>query len=393
MAFLLSSQNVFQYLTEQRIWSLTPNPPSQVKPKGGKNFNLLVSFPEGYHFLVKQERHNLEGKTDGEFWHEWAIHEFLKSFPELGFLCPFVSEIIHFDPDRSILVLDYLDDYCDLMDFYHQEQIFPVEIAASVGTMLATIHRATLDRQDYKDFFSQKNWDRVCVDSVPSIFHGLSRVSPEVFGMVRADCLDFFRIYQRDERLGQAIAQLEDAWEPCCLIHNDLRLCNFLLHLDWESIQAEAKPGNPNIIRLIDWEKFTWGDPAFDLGTVIAGYLGIWLDSLIINPEIGIDTALRLAATPLERLRPSLIAFIRAYFESFPALHEHRPNVMAYVMQFAGVVLIQKILVKLDHRSAFGNTEICMLHAAKTLLCDPEKSIPTIFGVTSSELFPVGARP
>jgi Phosphotransferase enzyme family len=392
MAFLLSSQNVFQYLTEQRIWSLQPNPPSQVKPKGGKNFNLLVSFSEGYHFLVKQERHDLEGKTDGEFWHEWAIHEFLNLFPELGFLCSFISEIVHFDPDRSILVLDYLDDYCDLTDFYHQECTFPAEIAASVGTMLATIHRTILDRQDYKDFFSQKKWDKVCVESIPSIFHGLSRVSSEVFGMVRTNCLDFFRLYQRDEHLGQAIAQLKDAWEPCCLIHNDLRLCNFLLHLDWESIQAQAKPGNPNIIRLIDWEKFTWGDPAFDLGTVIAGYLGIWLDSLIINPEIGIDTALRLAATPLEHLQPSLIAFIRAYFESFPALHERRPNVMAYVMQFAGVVLIRKILVKLDHRSAFGNTEICMLHVAKTLLCDPEKSIPTIFGVTSSELFPVGVR-
>jgi hypothetical protein len=393
MAFLLSSQNVLQYLNEKRICLVNSNAPNEIKIKGGKNFNLLVSFLKTHQFLVKQERHDLEGNTAGEFWHEWAIDEFLRSFPELGFLRSFVSEIVYFDPIRSIIVLNYRDDYCDLMDFCLQEQIFPVEIAASIGETLSTIHRTTLDRQDYKDFFSQKNWDKVCIDSVPSIFHGLSRISPEVYGKVRTDCLDFFRLYQRDEDLGQAIAQLEEAWQPCCLIHNDLRLCNFLLHLDWKNTLTDSKPENPSMIRLIDWEKFVWGDPAFDLGTVIAGYLSIWLNSLVINPNIGIDTALRLAATPLEHLQPSLIAFVSTYFKNFPAFQKCCSQVLERAMQFAGTVLIQKILVKLDHRSGFGNTEICMLHAAKTLLCAPNRSISTIFGLTSSELFSVEVQP
>jgi hypothetical protein len=70
MKLLLSSQNVFKYLVEQNIWAFKPQLPVQIRLKEGKNFNLLVSFPEGYHFLVKQERHDLEGKTDGEFWHQ-----------------------------------------------------------------------------------------------------------------------------------------------------------------------------------------------------------------------------------------------------------------------------------------------------------------------------------
>lgn len=41
--------------------------------------------------------------------------------------------------------------------------------------------------------------------------------------------------------------------------------------------------GEASIIRLIDWEKWTWGDPALDVGTVIASYLKLWLKSLIVN--------------------------------------------------------------------------------------------------------------
>jgi hypothetical protein len=388
MAFLLSSQNVFQYLIEREIWTIKPQPPIRIEQKGGKNFNLLVSFPEGYHFLVKQERHDLEGKTDGEFWYEWAIHEFLESFSEISHLRPLVSEIVHFDPDRSILVLDYRDDYCDLSNFYREGAVFPTEIAVSVGTALAAVHRATFNSQRYQDFFSSQNWDRICVDRIPSIFYGLRRISPNVFGMVRADGLDFFRFYQRDQSLEQAIAQLENRWQPCCLIHSDLRLCNFLLRLDWQEAIAQPQPVDSDIIRIIDWEKLAWGDPAFDLGTVIAGYLAIWIDSLAIHSEIDIDTALRLAATPLEQLQPSLVAFVRSYFQSFPELCESSSDVLLRAMQFAGLVSIRKILVKIDHRDAFGNTEICLFHAAKTLLCKPEQSIPTIFGITISELMP-----
>jgi hypothetical protein len=393
MRFLLSSKNVFEYLVEQNIWAIKPQSPIQVKPREGKNFNLLVSFPEGYHFLVKQERHDRDGKTDGEFWHEWAIHECLKSFPELGPLHSLVSELVHFDPNHSILVLDYRDDYCDLIDFYYTEKNFPTEVAAAVGAALATVHRATFDKQKYKDFFSSQNWDKVCVDRIPSIFYGLKRISPDVFGMVRGDCLNFFRLYQRDQALEQAIAQLEQRWQPCCLIHNDLKLCNVLLSLDWKKNLTNSQNEGADVIRLIDWEKFTWGDPAFDLGTVIAGYLGIWLDGLAVSSEIDIDTALRLAATPLEQLQPSLIAFLKSYFQSFLELCERRPDVLLRAMQFAGVVLIRKILVKIDRRDAFGNTEICMFHSAKTLLCTPEQSIPTIFGVTISELIPTCGAP
>jgi hypothetical protein len=48
-----------------------------------------------------------------------------------------------------------------------------------------------------------------------------------------------------------------------------------------------------------------------------------------------------------------------------------------------GLCLIEKIKARLSYREPFGNSGICKLQVAKSLLCQPEESIPAIFGVSS----------
>jgi len=62
---------------------------------------------------------------------------------------------------------------------------------------------------------------------------------------------------------------------------------------------------------LIDWEACSWGDPAFDLGTLLASYLRIWLSSLIVDPTLELAESLSLAMIPLEEIQPSILALIR----------------------------------------------------------------------------------
>jgi thiamine kinase-like enzyme len=208
----------------------------------------------------------------------------------------------------------------------------------------------------------------------------LERISPEIFGLVPADGLKFFALYQRYDSLGQAIAQLGSAFTPSCLTHNDLKLNNILLQNNWE------QASNP-IVRLIDWERSAWGDPAFDLGTVIGSYVQIWLGSLVISNSLSIDESLRLAITPLDKLQPAIFSLIQAYFNQFTDILEHRPDFLQRVVQFAGFALIQQIQAMIQYQKSFGNTGIAMLQVAKTLLCRPEQSMPTIFG-TAAELRP-----
>lgn len=378
MAFSLSSQNVFDYLIDQGFCTEAEKALNRVELKPAKNFNLLVSLSEERKLLVKQEPYIQEGKTAGEFLREWHSHQFFDRFSELHSIKSWLPEVVSFDAENSIMIIKYLDDHRDLIDFYSKENVFPTPIAASIGTILATIHRLTLNRQEYQDYFSQEG---VSLDLAASLLKGVGRIGPEVFGQVPVDGLKFFALYQRYDSLGEAIAELGQSFTPCCLAHNDLKLNNILLPADWEQAQDHLIQ-----LRLIDWERSAWGDPAFDLGSLIASYLGLWLGSFAASKSMGIEETLRLAITPLETLQPSIAALLSAYFEQFPEILEVRPDFLQRVTQFAGLGLIQNIQSVLQYQKTFGNSGICMLQAAKTLLCRPEASLTTICGVEASEL-------
>ncbi|MEA5507512.1 aminoglycoside phosphotransferase family protein [Halotia wernerae UHCC 0503] len=384
MKFLLSSQNVFDYLLRQNICTHQKQNLSQVELKAAKNFNLLLSLQDDRHLLVKQERHNREGETAGEFLSEWRVHQFFQQTPELSHICLMLSEVLHFDAEHSVIVFNYLNDYCDLVDFYIKENVFPTAIATSIGATLATIHRATFNCQKYQEFFSQTSEDTF-IEQAPNFNLGLERISPEVFGQVPADGLKFFALYQRYDSLGKAITELIDELVPCCLTHNDLKLNNILLYNNWQKVLPPNQSTN-SIIRLIDWERGTWGDPAFDLGMLIASYLQLWLNSLVVSKSIDVEESLRLAMTPLEQLQPSIAALTKTYLANFPEILEHRPDFLRRVVQFSGLAIIQQIQAMIQHQKSFGNMGICMLQVAKTLLCRPEQSIPTVFGIAGSEL-------
>lgn len=367
MTFRLNHQNVLEYLTQHQLCSLDEEP--QIELKTAKNFNLLLKFQERY-LLVKQERHNQAGKTAGEFLREWRSHQFFQHFPELNHLSSLISEALHFSATDSIIVFNYLTNYTDLAEFYVRENFFPTEIATAIGSALATIHRSTYNNPQYRDFLQNHQ--------VVRPLSQIGRLTPEVFGQIPGDALKFFVLYQRYDSLGQAIAELLDSIEPSCLTHNDLKLNNILLHTDWQHLN--------HIIRLIDWERSTWGDPALDLGTLIASYLQLWLNSLVVSKTIAIEESLRLAFTPLEQLQPSIATLIEAYLHHFPEMLQYRPDFLRRVVQFAGFALIEQVQANIQYQKSFGNAGICTLQVAKSLLCRPDASISTVFGRTEAEL-------
>lgn len=382
MTLLLSSKNVFGYLIANGLCTQQDQELGKIEPKSAKNFNLLLSLPQGRKLLVKQEPLDRTGKSAGEFLREWRIQEFSQQYPQLVQLHRWLPEVLHFDADNSIIVFNYLADYRDLADFYAKENVFPTEIASAIGVILATIHRFTLDCEDYREFFLQ-NSPSVAIDQTRKLTRNLERIGPEIFGLVPADGLKFFALYQRYDSLGKAIASVVDNFDTCCLTHNDLKLNNILLPLEWKQTTTSDRIIQ---VKLIDWERSTWGDPAFDLGTIISSYLVIWLGSLVASKSIAIEEALSLAMTPLEQLQPSITALTRTYLTHFPEILQRRPDFLQRVMQFTGLNLIQVIQSMLQYQKTFNNTGICMLQVAKTLLCRPEASIRIVFGIEVAEL-------
>jgi thiamine kinase-like enzyme len=386
MSTILDTDNIFEYLANLNYCNITDRDTSKITIVPAKNFNLLIALANGTHLLVKQELHNNRGETKAEFWLSWRIQLLAQKFSNFGDkISKFLPNLLYFDPDNSILIVEYLNNYQDLYHYYTKHNQFPIEIARSIGQLLGSIHSQTFQALEYQQFLDQQLVATAESNQIekfnPAIdlIARLSRITPYIFQVMPVDCLQFFKLYQRFPSLSQAIFDLSEAISPSCLVHNDLKINNILLDLDWESPTSQ-------IIKLIDWERADWGDPAFDLGCIIGSYLEIWLDGLVISSTLSVNESLQLATTPLELLQPSLFTLVQSYLAEFPAIIQTRPDYLDRVVQFAGLALIQRVEITIDEDRIFGNRGIIMLQVAKQLLCTPQAAIKTIFGSNFTEL-------
>ncbi|MEH2062286.1 MAG: phosphotransferase [Nostoc sp.] len=381
MVLSLSSHNVIQYLQDAGLCISEDgvSEKSELPGSSKNNFNLLVTLADNRQLLLKQER-NVNNNDDAphELFQEWLFHQLLQQFPVLGNTSAIAPLVVHFDEENSILVRNYLSEYLELATFYHNNEIFAQEIASAIGTTLAGLHRATYNRREYKDFMATAPQGEFRYGFYNPA-QGVGSIGLEIFGSVPTDALKFYVLYQQYESLESAIADLAYNWNPCCLTHNDLKLNNILVHSRWEQLDN-------CLVRVINWEACSWGDPAFDLGTLLASYLGIWLKSLVVDPTIELEESLHLALTPLEILQPSLIALIRAYVNTFPMILSYRSDFILRVIQFAGLALIHQIQDTITCQKYFNNADLCMLKVAKSLLTMPEQAVLTIFGMSESEI-------
>jgi hypothetical protein len=379
MPIVLDTQNVFEYLTALNYCQLADRDTSETTLISAKNFNLLITFADGRNLLVKQERHDYRGKTKGEFWAAWQMKQLVDYFPFFRKeVDDFLPKLLHFDPENSILVVEYLADYCDLHYYYNKENQFPIEIARSIGQLLATIHSQTFQQPEYHQFLDRRSSQGVSYAAI-NIIRRLSRITPQVFRVVPEECLQFFKMYQRFPSLSRAIDDLGESITPSCLVHNDLKINNILLDLNWERSGSK-------VIKLIDWERANWGDPAFDLGCILGSYLEIWLDGLIIGNNLSINESLQLATTPLELIQPSLNTLIQSYLEGFPAITIARPDYLDRVIQFAGLSLVRRVEITIDKDRFFGDRGIIMLQVGKQLLCTPQAAMNTLFGSNLTQI-------
>ena len=380
MVLSLSSYNVIQYLQDVGLSSSEDGAyaDSKLHLNSKKNFNLLVTLSENRKLLVKQERYIDNDGNPQEFFNEWLFHQLLQRFPVLGNIPAIAPLLAHFDEENSIIIRNYLTEYVDLTSFYQNNLYFPQAIPIAIGTTLGVLHRATLNRQEYRNFMATAPQGQFRYQFYNPA-QGIGSIGPEIFGMVPTDALKFYVLYQCYESLEAAIAELANEWHPCCLTHNDLKFNNILVHSRWDQL-------DDCLVRLIDWEACGWGDPAFDLGTLVASYLGIWLHSLIVDPIIELEESLQLAVTPLEVLQPSMLALIRAYLNACPMILEYRRDFLTRVIQFAGLVLIHQIQEMIRDCKYFDNAGICQLQVAKSLLISPQESVLTIFGISELEI-------
>lgn len=385
MAFALTEENLVQYLASAQLIDRSKHTLVDIDCCSSKNFNLVATFSDQSSLLVKQKRLNDDGEFRRDFYDEWRVCHLMQTFSPLSSLIPLTSEVLHYDPENAILVSKFFVGYQDLRDFHDETNQYPSHIGTAMGGSLAQIHRRTYRNSSYCDFLLEGS-DKV-MNRTPSFLNRFDRIKPDIFGTYCLDGIEFFRVLQRSAVLTEAIASLKHEWQASCLIHRDLKLDNLILHSSWPDKNLSTP-----IVKIIDWELFTWGDPLYDLGTLVGSYLMQWLSTLIVQQGLSMQQSLRLADTPLELVQPILIALLRSYGRTFPELVEERSNFWQLTLQYAGFFMFRRMVHHLSRHAPFDQKSLCSLQIIKRLLCDPELSFASIIGCPLGEFEATLAR-
>ena len=381
MKLSLSSQNVIQYLQEAGLSSSEDGATADADlphSSNPKDINILVTLASNRKLLVKQELAQEFNGIPHEFFNEWLFHQLLESFPVLGNIKALSTLLVHYDEDNSILVRDYLEEYQGLQSYYRNNLYFPPELANCIGSTLAALHRATFKRQKYRDFMATAPAGQIRYQYFNPA-QGIDFLEPSIFGKVNSAGLSFYSHYQSHDFLESAIADLASAFDPCCLTHNDLKLENVLVH------SRNFNLDNPEV-KMIDWEASAWGDPAYDLGTLLASYLNIWLESLVVDSTLDLEESLELAAIPLEILQPSMLALTESYLKAFPMILEYRKDFIGSIIKFAGLALINRIQDKINKQQNLHHTSLITLEFAKNILTRTPEYVIDIFGKSELQI-------
>lgn len=374
MVLVLDSTNFLDYLAEI---GLAPADQTQVTASiiEARNFNLVVRSPGVPTILLKQETTDVQGR--GQLFRESQIQELVASWPDLQPLGAILPEVLHCDLENFIVVNRFFEEYCDLADYYKNQQDFSPEIASSLGHRLGEIHSLTFDRLDHQQAVLSSIGHSPLL--AQQFAQQTERLHSAIFSNTPMDCLRFYKLYQQYPSLAEAVRELAAENQARCLVHNDLKLNNILIHHQWANT-AEAA------LRPIDWETAGWGDPASDLGSLLGSYLGLWLDGLVVGAGLSMTDSLQLATLPLESLQPSLFALVDSYFQVFPQILVAQPRYLEKVLQHTGLALIGQIEVTIEYDRTFGNQSIITLQVAKQLLCTPLAFVQTMFGAAATKL-------
>lgn len=377
MAIKLSSKNLFDYLIHAAICQKDDLDYLKVDVNS-KTFHWVIDLiPNQGKLFVKHLPLYSTLYNDIRIYKEWDFYNFLQSHKALDYVSSLTPEVLHFDDSNSILIYKCPNNYIALQSFYENQEAFPIALAELAGTTLAKLHSQTMNSQECYTLVTEfeeckLNYQLPYPDYLYDYL--VSRIEPESLKKIQSLCWRFIGIFQQSEAVREVVTELVLNHRHCCLTHNNIQFHKIFIPRHWEKLESEIQDSDQSLIKLIDWEACSWGDPACDLGKAILGYFLLWLNSMIVHPAIEIKKSIQLATIPLEVVRPSIVAMTKAYINTYPKVLEDYPEFLKRVIQFAGLGLIYQLLTEfqLQPEMALSHQELYFFIAAQ-LLCKPEK--------------------
>jgi Ser/Thr protein kinase RdoA (MazF antagonist) len=315
-----------------------------------RNCVFVVTTRAGPTYVVKQA----SPRSALTLEHEAAVLRVLAATPELAEQVPVV---VHHEPEAARLVLRSAPGAVDWSQL-HRSGRFSRAPARRLGLALAALHAIPGDTVEDLPPGIDRSWGI----SLPEPSH-------EFVLDLSAGAQDLLARLQASASLCDHLAKLADAMPGSELVHGDLR---------WDNCLAVAAPASHRRTRLllVDWEFAGCGAPAFDVGTVLAEYLRVWVGSIpIVEPGDPSRLASQ-ARHPLTRMQPAMAAFWSAYRLASP----RSPSTTCIIEQ-AAVRLLQTAVERAAGLTAASAHVVTLVQLADNMLRQPEDAARSLLGL------------
>ncbi|MGH7536479.1 MAG: aminoglycoside phosphotransferase family protein [Gemmatimonadales bacterium] len=270
----------------------------QIEEVPGRNRNFRVLGGPGQTFFLKQAPRGEIG-TNGPLAVEASLYQWVAADAGAAGLRPVFPRRRHYDPERSILVLDLVTEAAH--PYVLEDEASPAYLVALrrlVAAALAECHGlpARLGVAS----------GAALAQTAPWVFD-LARPAPASLIELAPAQLKVIQAVQSQPGAVAALDRLRDEWLPTGLIHGDFKWNNVLVQ--------EDSAGIPVRVLLLDWEMAQLGDAAWDVGAA--------LHALITEAVLGLDptdgTGPEAAAGLLGAVIPRLLPAHRDFWSCYLA--------------------------------------------------------------------------
>lgn len=368
MNLLRSERDAVSYLIERRLLRSEHIVDGTVLASdvSRRNLDFKVVLDDGPSFLVKQA---VAAQTAATLAHEAAVYGFLRSTPGRVRLSRYLPHFHDYDQDNQILILPVMQGAESLASYYRRRGRPSSALSRQLGNGLAALHAITDG--------DTAGWP--FPHSEPRAF-SLHRPDMLAFLTSASASLEFVRILQQSGTLCQGIEAVRAHWRDETMVHGDLRPDNCVVYSE--------SGGRPTSIFLVDWEFAGPGDPGWDVGTIFAEYLSLWLDSVPLGGEMPVARSVALAGLPLKAIWSSVRAFWQAYKSSLPGGRAPNSAAVVHAVQFGAVRMVQIGFEQSQTENQVSAKSIALLQLASNILERPQESAVQLLGFELHEVDP-----
>ncbi|HET7079468.1 MAG TPA: phosphotransferase [Chloroflexia bacterium] len=342
---LLTTANLYYYLRDRDLLPAAAEAVVAgdlwIVPQVRRNRTFRVIRRGGPGLFVKQVR----AWTSDAIASLVAEAGWLTGFREDPALAPAAAlapRLQYYDPAGRVLVLELVEG--QTLTAAAPTGIPAPTLAAHLGATLGALHHAlAAERPENAALVDQPAAPRPWILTPPSPAT-VTSISP---GQAHA-----LAILHRYPAFLAGLAARAADWRPMTLVHGDLKSDNCL-------VAACGAGSDGAVIHFVDWEFAGWGDPAWDAGTLLGGWLAAWAASGPVPPA------------PALTLQPAAQAFWASYAAPWDDTIQARAALQARTTSYAAARLAQIAFEMLHEAQWMTPASVRLLQLSHNLLADP----------------------